>query len=192
MHPAWLFYGRALQEETMKLTITFALLGGITAWAAEPVALNMNTGEWEYTATTQMSGMPQASQMPQIPQAALDKMSPEQRAQMQAAMQKALGAMAGKPITTKTCIKKEDLSNFNPTTNKSCKMNITSSSRSKFEATMVCDTAENMTTTNITAETLSSTSVKFNVVTKGTASGVPVNMTVNGTGKWLSSTCTDK
>lgn len=177
----------------MKSLIVVALFGGVAAWAAEPIALNMNTGEWEYTVIMQQAGAPAAPQMPQIPQAALDKMSPEQRAQMQAAMQKALGAMSGKPITSKNCVKKEDLTNFNPTNvNKNCKMTVNNSTRSKFDATVVCDSADNATTSNISAEALSSTSLKFTVVTKGAAAGTPVNMTINGTGKWLSGTCTDK
>lgn len=177
----------------MKLSIALALLSGAAAWAADGIPLNMNTGEWEYTVTMQMGNAPSAQQMPQIPQAALDKMTPEQRAQMQAAMQKALGAMSGRPITSKNCVKKEDLANFNPTNvNKNCKMTVNTSTRSKFEATMVCNEPDNMTTSNIVAEALSSTSLKFSVVTKGTAAGQPVNMTVNGAGKWLSAACTEK
>lgn len=173
----------------MKLTITLALLGGIGAWAAEPTPLEMKTGEWEYTVTMQMAGMPAATQMPQIPPEVLDKMTPEQRAQMQ----KAMGAMSGKPTVNRNCVKKEDLSNFNPTNMaKDCKMTVTNSSRSKFEATVVCDTPGNKATANITAEVLNSESMKFSVVSKGTTNGQPGNMTINGTGKWLGATCTDE
>lgn len=51
-----------------KVFLGLALLGSTIAWAADTVPLDVKTGEWEYTVTTQMTGMPQsAQQMPTIP-----------------------------------------------------------------------------------------------------------------------------
>jgi len=33
--------------------------------------------------------------------------------------------------------------------------------------------------------------MKFTVVSNGTSNGQPMNMTINGTGKWLTAACTD-
>jgi len=180
----------------MKFSLALAFLSGATAWAADPTPLDLKTGQWEYTVTMQMAGMPQSSaaQMPQIPAEQLAKLPPEQRAKVEAALKQAGNMAAGKPSTTtnRSCVKKEDLTNFNPTgTAKSCKTTVSNSSGSKFEAKVDCDTPDNKSTSTIVAEALSSESMKFKVESSGTANGRPMNMTVNGTGKWLSATCTD-
>jgi hypothetical protein len=56
---------------------------------------------------------------------------------------------------------------------------------------MDCDSPGNKSTSTVTIEASSSESSKFSVVSTGIADGRPMNMTVNGTGKWLSATCTD-
>jgi Protein of unknown function (DUF3617) len=183
-------------EETMKSTVALAFLSGIAVWAAEPTALNLKPGEWEYTVTMQMSGAPQANvaQIPQIPPEQLAKLPPEQRAKVEAALKQAGNMAAGKPMTTtnKSCVKKEDLTNFNPTgMSKSCKVSVSNSSSSRFEAKTICDTPDMKSTGTIVAEALSSESMKFTVASSGSTNGQPMNMTVNGTGKWLSATCTD-
>jgi len=176
----------------MKLSFALALLTGALVWAAEPTALDLKTGEWEYSVTMKMAGMPQMSQMPQIPPEQLAKLPPEQRAKIEAALKNAGNMAAGKPTVNKHCLKKEDLAKFNPTAmSKSCKMTVTSSSGSKFEGQVECNDPNNKTTSTIVAERLSSESMKFSVVSSGTANGHPMNMTVNGTGKWLSDACTD-
>lgn len=176
----------------MKSILVLALFG-TAAWAADPTPLNMKTGEWEYTVTMQSPQMAaQMKQIPQIPPEQLAKLPPEQRARIEAAMKNAGAVMGGQPTVNKNCVKKEDLANFNPTDmTKTCKMTVNSSSSSKFEATVACDNSDNKTTSKIVAEALSPESVKFSVVSSGTMNGQPMNMTINGTGKWLSATCTD-
>lgn len=176
----------------MKFSVALTLLAGTLAWAAGPTPLDLKTGEWEDSVTMQMTGLPQLSQIPQIPPEQLAKLPPEQRARLEAALKNAGAVASGKPTVSKTCLKKEDLANFNPTTMaKSCKMTVTSSSRTKFEARLECDNAGGKTTSTISAQALSPESLKFSVVSSGTAGGQPVNTTMNGTGRWLSSTCTE-
>ena len=70
----------------MKLFCAFALVASTAVWAADPTPLDLKPGEWEYTVTMQMTGMPQASapQMPQIPPETLAKLPPDQRAKIEA------------------------------------------------------------------------------------------------------------
>src|SRR5580700_3703803 len=147
------------RRKIMKFTLAMASLFCAPVWAADPTPLDLKTGQWEYTVTMQMAGMPQASaaQMPQIPAEQLAKLPPEQRAKVEAALKQAGNMAAGKPSTTtnKSCVKKEDLTNFNPTgMAKSCRMTVSNSSPSKFEAKVDCDTPDNKSTSTIVAEAL--------------------------------------
>jgi hypothetical protein len=177
----------------MKLVFALALVGADLVHAADPTPLNLKVGEWEYSVTMKMTGMPQMPQrMPQITPDQLAKLPPDQRARIEAAMQNAGNLAAGKPTVNRHCVKKEDLANFNPTSMaKSCKTTVTSSSASRFEAKVECNDPDNKTTSTIVAEALSAESMKFSVVSGGTADGHPMNMTINGTGKWLSAACPD-
>jgi hypothetical protein len=179
----------------MKHFLAIALLAGTAAWAADPIPLDIKTGQWEYTVTTQMSGLPQAAkQMPQIPPETLAKMPPDQRAKVEAALKQA-GAMAsGQPTTntSKNCIKKEDLAKLNPGgDDRTCKVTVVNSSRSKLDLKMDCDTNGTKSTSTGSVEAPSSESLKFNFQMASTMNGTPMNMSINGTGKWLSSTCTE-
>ena len=177
----------------MKLVFVLALAGAGLVRAADPTPLNLKVGEWEYSVTVKMAGMPQMpQQMPQIPPEQLAKLPPEQRAKMEAAMKNAGNMTAGKPMVSRHCVKKEDLANFNPNRmSKSCKTTVISSSGSRFEAKFECNDQDNKTTSTVVAEALGEESMKFNLVSSGTADGHPMNMTVNGTGKWLSAACSD-
>jgi hypothetical protein len=177
----------------MKLCFALAIAAGTLVWAAEPTPLNVKTGEWEYSVTMKMAGMPQMpQQMPQIPADQLAKLPPDQRAKIEAALKNAGNMAGGKPMINRHCVKKDDLTHFNPTgMAKSCKMTVTDSSGSKFEGKVVCDDPDNKTTSTVVAEALSPESMKFSMVSSGTANGHPMNMTVNGTGKWLGEACTD-
>jgi len=177
----------------MKLSLALVLVSGALVCAADTTPLNLKTGEWEYSVTMKMANMPQMPQhMPQIPPDQLAKLPPEQRAKIEAAMKNAGNMASGKPIVNKHCVRKSDLTNFNPTgMSKSCKMTVISSSGSKFEAKVECNDPGNKTTSNIVAEALSPESMKFTVVSSGASNGKPVDMSVNGTGKWLGDACAD-
>jgi len=179
----------------MKILFAVALTGGSIAWAADSVPLDVKTGQWEYTVTTQISGLPQSAQqqsaMASIPPEQLAKLPPAQRAKIEAAM----GALSGKPMTTtsKSCIKKEDLAKYIPSNtnkNQSCKTTIVSSSRSKQEIKMDCENNSGSQSGTLVVEALSPESTKFSL--QMTASkGQGMNMTINGTSKWLGESCTD-
>jgi hypothetical protein len=178
-------------------TFALALLATSVVRAADPTPLDIKTGEWEYTVTMQMSGMPQqsAAQIPQIPADQLARLPPEQRAKVEAALKQAANMTSGKPTTStsQNCVKKEDLARLNPLGNadKSCKMTVIDSTRSKLEAKVECDSPGNKSSSTVTVEAASPELSRFSVVSTGIADGHPMNMTVNGTGKWLSAACTD-
>ncbi len=70
-------------------------------WGADKVQpLNVKLGLWEVTSTTNVSGMPP------IPDDVLARMTPEQRARMEAAM-KARSGEGPKTTVRKECITKE-------------------------------------------------------------------------------------
>ncbi len=160
--------------------------------------MDVKTGQWEYTVTTQMTGMPQFAQpgqMPSIPPEQLAKIPPEQRAKIEAAMKQAGAMGSGKPMTntSKSCIRKEDLAKMIPAGNRdqSCKMTLVSSSRTKQELKMDCESNGGKQTGSLVVEALSSESTKFNLQLASNQDGHPMSMTVNGTSKWLGATCTD-
>jgi hypothetical protein len=175
----------------MKLSLALALWAGTAAWAADPVPMDVKTGQWETTVTSQMSGLPQAAQkMPAIPPEQLAQLPPEQRARIEAALKQ---AGAPRTTTSKTCVKKTDLAklNVNNDQNKNCKTTLVNSSRTRQELHMDCDINGAKQTGAIVIEALNSESIKFNVQVAAGNSGPPMNVTINGTSKWLGATCTD-
>ena len=184
-------------DSSVMLSRALPLLWISIAWAADPVPLDVKTGEWEYTVTTQMTGVPQSArqQIPSIPPEQLAKMPPEQRAKIEAALKQA-GAMAsGKPMTTtsKSCIRKDDLSKMIPKSNRdqSCKTTLVSSSRTKQELKMDCESNGNKQTGAVVIEALSSESTKFTLQMASNQDGHAMNMTINGVSKWLGATCSE-
>ncbi len=168
----------------MKFSLAILLLTASGVHAADPVPLDVKVGQWEATVTSQISGLPQARQMPQIPPDQLAKLPPEQRARIEA-------MLSGAPRTTtsKTCVKKEDLNKMPINNDQACKTTLVSSSGTKQEIHMECDRNGSKQTGTITIEALSSESIKFHIEAAGDASGNNISMKVSGTSKWLGPTC---
>jgi hypothetical protein len=179
-----------LYAQGMKLSLALALLVGTAAWAADPVPMDVKTGQWESTVTQQIAGLPQTAQkMPKISPEQLAKLPPDQRARVEAAMKQ--GANPGPTTTGKNCVKKEDLAKLNPRNDKTCKMTLVSSSRTKQEIKMDCDSNGNKQTGTMVIEAVNTESIKFNIKVAAMNNGQPMNMTINGSSKWLGATCTD-
>jgi hypothetical protein len=102
------------------------------AWAASAAEkLDIRTGTWEITATTQMSGMPLSDEM-------LGKMTPQQRAEVQAAM-RAEAAKGPQTEVTRECITTEDVERpFQSASGEDCKQTIVRTTRTAQEARLVC------------------------------------------------------
>jgi len=172
----------------MKFSLAILLLAAPAAWAADPVPMDVKPGQWEATVTTQIAGM-QGKQMPQISPEQLAKLPPEQRARLEAVLK--LSGGGPQTTTSKTCVKKEDLTKLPLNNDQSCKTTLVSSSRTKQELQMACDRNGNKQTGTMTIEALSPESIKFTVVAGATDNGKTMNMNITGTSKWLGPVCTD-
>jgi hypothetical protein len=173
----------------MKLLLAIVLLAASAAWAADPVPLDVKPGQWEATVTTQFAGMPQGRSIPQIPPEQLAKLPPEQRARIEAALKQAAGGP--RTSTSKSCVKREDLTKMPMNNDQSCKTTLVSSSRTKQEIQMDCDRNGNKQTGTITIEALNSESIKFAIQAAAENNGKNMDMTITGTSKWLGPVCTD-
>jgi hypothetical protein len=114
----------------MRLSIAVALLVPIVASAAD--RLNVKTGLWEITATTEMSGMPP------LPKELLDQMPAEQRAQLESQIKQAAGGEATTE-TSRECISERDLEKpFESANPEDCKQQIVKSTRTMQEVKLTC------------------------------------------------------
>src|SRR5579872_2042775 len=83
-------------KAAMKFTFATVLLTASVVRAADPVPLDVKTGQWEATVTSQITGLPQAR--PQLSPDQLAKLPPEQRAKVEAMM-----AGGAHTSTSKSC-----------------------------------------------------------------------------------------
>ncbi len=156
------------------------------AGAADMTPMNVKTGQWETTMTSETSGQPP------IPQEMLDKLTPEQRAKMEAAM-KARGGQGVHTSTNKSCIRKEDLQKpfGNDETQRSCKQTLVSSSPTHQEIRMECEMNGGKQTGSFKVDAVDSGNAKGSM--QMVLSGGGHSMTVNSTfsAKWLGPVCTE-
>jgi Protein of unknown function (DUF3617) len=169
-----------------------AILAGLTilaplaSWAADNYTpLDVKLGLWESTSSNQMSGT-----LP-IPEDLLSRLTPEQRAKMEAAM-KAQIAKSAQPKTTKSCLTKEELSKPMLFGNdaSSCKPSLLTSTSNKQEIHFDCDDKNGIKAAgNIHIEALNSENVK--ATGQVTANGGPnqMNMQMSYSAKWLGADC---
>ena len=151
---------------------------------AAQTPLNVKTGEWESTITSDTSG-----QMP-IPQEMIDKMTPEQRAKMEA-MMKARGMQGPRTTVTKHCVKKEDLDKPFGNENKACKPNRVSSSATKQEIHMECEIGGGKQVGTLKYEAVDSSTVKGSMQMTASNGGRTMNVNSTFSAKWLGPACTE-
>jgi hypothetical protein len=172
----------------MKISLALILFAAPAVRAADFVPLDAKPGQWEATVTIQMSGMPQARQMPQLTPEQMAKIPPAQRAQLEA-------MMAGKPMTnvSKSCVEKQDMTHL-PTgmDQQNCTNTIVSSTSSKLVLKQVCDRNGLKTNATVTVEAVNSENMKFSIVADAVGAdgkGGPAN--IQGTSRWLGPVCTE-
>lgn len=175
----------------MKLSLALIFIVAPAVWAADLVPMDIKTGQWESTVTTQITGMPQqARQMPQLTPEQLAKIPPEQRAKIEAMMAQMSGAP--RSTTSKYCAKKEDLTRVPVNNQPNCKTNVLSSSSSKQVIQVDCDRGGQKQSGTMTIEALSPESMKFTVVASGgDGKAAGMSMNISGTSKWLGPVCSD-
>ena len=157
----------------------------VTAWvqAAELTKPNIKPGLWEVTTNPHISG-----QMP-IPEDQLAKMTPEQRARLQAAMQ----AHQTKPRVYKECMTPEKIARGfdidRSGEDSSCKRNVVSSSANELTLHDECSKPDRKTSMDVHFEVKGGTQMsgKINVVMTSAGKTMTVNSTVQG--KWLGANC---
>ena len=158
----------------------------MTAWAADTTPLNVKTGEWEVTTSTESSG-----QLP-IPQEMLDKLTPEQRARMEAAM-KARGGLSPQSKVRKSCLKKEDLDKpfGNDEDRKSCKQTIVNASSTKQEIHLDCEIGGGKQSGTLKFEAVDSSTVKGVMQMTASNGSRTMNVNSNFSAKWLGPVCSE-
>jgi hypothetical protein len=161
------------------------LLCPIATWAQ---TLDIKPGLWDLTTTVQMSGAPTG--MPAMPN--LDKLPPEQRARIEAAMK----GMSGTPQKTQSCVTKEGIdkaiADANSRKNNVCTSKVVSASSSKVEIHMECtpEKSDAKTTGDFTVERVDSDHFKGTGAMKSAgANGRPMDMRWSMTGAFVSADC---
>jgi hypothetical protein len=185
---------RILLEELMKVSILFglAVLVPVAAMAADEMRpLDAKVGLWESTVSTQMSGLPAMAAMPQIPESALAKMTPQQRAQMESMMKSR--ASGGAPqVTTKVCLTRESLSSGAlARQDNSCTHKVISSSAAKQVVHVECVHGEVKTAGDLTVELVDPEHIKGTMAMKSAMGGQNTDMKMSFNNKWISADCGD-
>jgi hypothetical protein len=166
---------------TARYALGFVLLAGAACAADAPPPLDIRPGMWEGTTTTETTGTPA------IPPEILAKMTPEQKAMLEARMK------AGPKTTVrKHCITKEELNKglMFGDDHGSCQRTVVNGSSSKQEIRIECGNSGVKASGTIHVEAIDPEHVKFSVqVTSGDGShSMKINTT--GTSKWVSAPCT--
>ena len=167
-----------------RIFTTLLLLSSCLLWAADKFQpLNVKTGLWETTSSITTSG-----EMP-IPAEFLAKLTPEQRARIDARM-KANAAEKTKTHTSKSCLTREKLqeSPFSDE-QKDCTRSLLTSTSSKAEIRFECSMQGTKMNGTINLEALNSETVKGSGRTSATGGGHTMNTSTTFTSKWLGPSC---
>jgi hypothetical protein len=150
---------------------------------AQAPALEIRMGLWEFTSTTEIGG--------QMPVVDTNKMTPEQKAKVEAAMKAMLGTRSN---VAKTCMTKEKLDKsvllMEDQPGVTCKQALTTNTRTSLEATITCAGAHSMTG-QMHVDALSPTSIKGTITSSSSGQGRTMTVDVAMTGKWLGADCGD-
>ena len=148
---------------------------------AQAPALDVKMGLWEITSTSNVGG-----QMPTID---TSKMTPEQKARMEAAMK---GMLSPQSNVTKSCMTREKFNRSNFMTDDgagvTCKQTISTNTRTSLEANVVC-TGKLTSTGQIHIDAPSPTSFTGSVKSANSEQGRTMTMNMTMTGKWLGADC---
>jgi Protein of unknown function (DUF3617) len=148
---------------------------------AQAPALDVRTGLWEIASTATTAGSP--------PGIDVSKMTPEQKARMEAAMKARQG-----PHLAKTCITKEKLAKSpfltQDESDANCTTTLTTNTRAALDGTKTC-TGDRAMTVHIHVDALSPTSIKgtFKISRDGQGRNMTTDFAMDG--KWLAAACGD-
>ena len=169
-----------------------ALLCSTLGPAALPAAdfrpLDVKTGQWESTLSGQTTGQPP------IPDELLKRLTPEQRAKVEAAMQeKGLGGR--KTTLNKSCLTKDKLNkpfNLGDENTKSCTSTLVTSTGTRQEIRLECDRQGMKSSGTVKVEAVNSENVKGSMEMSVSNAGRTMNMNYTFSSKWIGPVCTEK
>lgn len=173
---------------TAKFSIGLTLLACASAWCADIHPLDVKPGQWETTVSGQVTGLPS------LPPEVLNKMPPEQRAKVEAAM----GARGAKPIVNSNCMTKEKLQqawNTGQDSLKACTMSVVTSTSSRQEIHVDCNRNGNKSGGTIKVEAVDSEHIRGSVQMTATPGGDDshaMSMNYTFTSKWVGGACAEK
>jgi len=167
----------------LALVVFFSLL----LWAADKLTpLNIKEGLWEMTVTHSMTGMPA------IPPDTLAKMTPEQRARIEATMKQS--GMGGPTADVhKECVTKEKLDKQSAFSDnrKECTRTVLNSTGSKLEIKVHCEEKQSSTEATLLLEAVSSDHVKGSMQSVTNTTGRTMNMNFTFSSRYLGPACGD-
>jgi hypothetical protein len=180
----------------LKATIVtaIALVWATGIWAADGIQpLDVKTGLWETKTSTERAGMPKMQgAMPNIPREALEKMTPAQRANMEAMMK---SRASGGPMvtTTKVCMTKETLASGRAFSRdqSNCTTKVISSTGSHQQLHLECNPGEMKMTGDLTVDRVDPEHIKGTMVMKGGQPERPIDMKMSFETRFLSADCGD-
>lgn len=173
-----------------KFFLLLIALCSSSLWAADKIVTpNIKVGLWEITETHNMSGMPP---MPTIPPDALARMTPEQRAQMEAHMKNSMGG-GPKTSTRKYCVTKEKLEKDNlfADDRKECTRTVLRSTGTATDVKVHCAEKEMTVDGTFNLEVRSPDSVKGTMRMVMTGHDRTMHMDTDFTSKYLGPVCGD-
>ena len=159
------------------------LLGASAATVMAAVTLDVKMGLWEISSIGETTGRPP------IPAEALARLTPEQRAQVEASIAAAMGS-SRKPLVHRACLTQKALERGLSFDDKerNCRKTITNSTSRLLDMTMECTGRETASGTfhfeAVNRETIRG---NVNVVMSNGTDTMTMKRTVNG--KWLSNDC---
>jgi hypothetical protein len=168
-----------------RLLTTVLLVGSLAAavlgQAPRRPLLDVRMGLWEITSTVNVDG--------RMPGVDTSRMTPQQRAEMAAAMR---GTETPQTTSVTSCITREDFDrkNFVITEDRNCRQTITKNTKTRLDETIRCsgDRAANGTL-HIEAQT--PTAYTGTVKTTAIEQGRKTTTTVTMAGRWLAASCGD-
>jgi hypothetical protein len=176
-----------------RILLAIVILCPVIIPAQDIKPLDIKTGLWETTVTSQITGLPA---MPAIPEDQLAKMPPETRAHVEA-MMKGRGA-AGSPQTRtqKNCITSESLNKpLFDNGDQSCTRKLTGSSAGSQQIHFECARSNMKTTGDLNLERVDSEHVKGTMAMKSgganETAGRNMDMKMTFSAKWLAADCGD-
>jgi len=161
-----------------------ALFTFTAVWAADIQPLDLKAGLWETTLTVQTSGVPP------MPPEVLAKLSPEQRAKIEA---KAAAGEGPKTTVKRSCLEERDVNK--PFTlalggdERGCKQTIASSSATKREIRVECRNGSVKGSGTIQMEAAAPGNLKVTSQWSTTDGTRTMKMTSTATAKWLGPIC---